>query len=329
MNRVLGIILYKGHDKDKTSSRSYRTISTCPVVAKAIDLYLRDLYHQLWDLKQAPTQYEGSGRNHKLAALLVTEVIQHSLHSSKKPVYMLLLDAESAFDRCLRQILCAELFKAGVDDQALILIDNRLASRSTIYKWETDLLGPSPDLTGFEQGGINSSDWYKLYNNEQLTVSQSSKLGVNIRSSIVSAVGQADDVALFSNTISNLYLLLAITLNYCKKYHVKLVPSKTKLLAFHGPNNVYEKDIAQLVNPIQIEGVPVPFSCEAEHVGILRHTDGNKPNILNRIVSHKRSLHALLSTGISHAHRGNSAASLRVHGIYNTKSCCQVLQPWF
>ena len=213
LNRVLGIILYKGHDKDKTSSRSYRTISTCPVVAKAIDLYLRDLYHQLWDLKQAPTQYQGSGSNHELAALLVTEVIQHSLHSSKKPVYMLLLDAESAFDRCLRQILCAELFKAGVDDQALILIDNRLASRSTIYKWETDLLGPSPDLTGFEQGGINSSDWYKLYNNEQLTVSQSSKLGVNIRSSIVSAVGQADDVALFSNTMSNLYLLLAITLN--------------------------------------------------------------------------------------------------------------------
>ena len=318
LNLVLGIILYKGHNKDKTSSRSYRTISTCSVIAKAIDIYLRDLYHQLWDVQQAPTQYQGSGSNHELAALLVTEVIQHSIFTAKKPVYMLLLDAESAFDRCLRQILCAELFKAGVNDQALLLIDNRLANRSTVYKWETSLCGPSSDVTGFEQGGVNSSDWYKLYNNEQLIVSQNSKLGVNIVSSIVSAVGQADDVALFSNTISNLYLLLAITLQYCRKNRVKLVPNKTKLLAFHGPNNAYEKDIAELVNPIQIDGIPVPFSVEAEHVGILRHTDGNKPNIMKRIMAHKKSLHALLSTGISRGHRGNPGASLRVHAIYNT-----------
>ena len=44
LNTALGLILYKGHKKDKNSDRSYRTISTCPFIAKAIDLYLRDLY---------------------------------------------------------------------------------------------------------------------------------------------------------------------------------------------------------------------------------------------------------------------------------------------
>ena len=187
LNLVLGIILYKGHSKDKTSSRSYRTISTCPVVAKAIDLYIRDLYHHHWDAMQAPTQYQGTGSNHELAALLVTEVIQHSLYTAKEPVFMLLLDAESAFDRCLRQILCAQLYKSGIKDQALLMIDNRLASRSTVYKWDNVLMGPSPDVTGFEQGGINSSDWYKLYNNEHLLTSQNSNLGVNIKRMMLSS----------------------------------------------------------------------------------------------------------------------------------------------
>ena len=49
LNLVLGLILYKGHNKEKTSDRAYRTISTSPFMAKAIDLYLCDLYHHHWD----------------------------------------------------------------------------------------------------------------------------------------------------------------------------------------------------------------------------------------------------------------------------------------
>ena len=43
-------------------------------------------------------------------------------------------------------------------------------------------MGPAEDVTGFEQGGVNSSDYYKIYNNEQLKVAQESKLGVDIES---------------------------------------------------------------------------------------------------------------------------------------------------
>ena len=102
LNVAHGIILWKGHKKDKTCERSYRTISTCPFLSKAVDLYLRDLYQDRWDSCQASTQYQGSGSSHDMASLLVTEVIQHSLHVTNQPVYILALDAQSAFDRCLR-----------------------------------------------------------------------------------------------------------------------------------------------------------------------------------------------------------------------------------
>ena len=42
LNLADGLILYKGHSKDKTSDRAYRTNSSCPFLSKAIDLYLRE-----------------------------------------------------------------------------------------------------------------------------------------------------------------------------------------------------------------------------------------------------------------------------------------------
>ena len=150
-----------------------------------------------------------------------------------------------------------ELYKAGMDDDSLILIDNRLASRSTVYEWDKELLGPATDGTGFEQGGINSSDFYKLYNNEQLNTAQASGLGVDLGSCVISGIGQADDVMLCTNDIDSLRLLVTLTESYCHKYRVKLVPTKTKLLGYSTSNNKHLLDLAELVNPVTINNQPV------------------------------------------------------------------------
>ena len=55
VNTAYACILFKGHNKDKTLSNSYRTISTCPVVAKALDLYIRDIHLTNWNLRQMST----------------------------------------------------------------------------------------------------------------------------------------------------------------------------------------------------------------------------------------------------------------------------------
>ena len=318
LNIAIGLICYKGHKKEKTSERSYRTISSCPFLAKALDLYIRDLYHVQWDAVQASTQYQGSGSSHDLASLLVTEVIQYSLHVANQPVFLLVLDAQSAFDRCLRQILVCELFRAGMQDDALVMINNRLANRSTVYEWNKELIGPAPDITGFEQGGINSSDYYKLYNNSQLDTAQRSGLGVDMGSGIVSAIGQADDVILCANSINDMRLLVTLTEKYCKKYRVKLVPSKTKLLGYCKKNQMHLLDLAKLTSQVSIDGHPVQFVTEAEHVGVLRNTAGNMTHIMNRIVEHKKGMNFAMSAGLSRGHTGNPAASLKVHQLYGT-----------
>lgn len=44
LNTVFALLLHKGHSKERTLDSSYRTISTCPLVAKGLDMYVRDLF---------------------------------------------------------------------------------------------------------------------------------------------------------------------------------------------------------------------------------------------------------------------------------------------
>ena len=77
LNSVYALLLYKGHKKDRTCDTSYRTISTCPLLAKGLDMYVRDLSIDKWNKMQADTQYQGERSNHEFASLLMTEAIQH------------------------------------------------------------------------------------------------------------------------------------------------------------------------------------------------------------------------------------------------------------
>ena len=128
MNTTHAIILHKGHGKDRSLDSSYRTISSCPFLAKCIDVYLGELSKDDWNIAQAPTQFQGEGSSHELAALLLTITIHWSI-LNKYPLFLLLLDAKSAFDRVLREILVRRLYLDTEQDQRILYWDQRLSSR--------------------------------------------------------------------------------------------------------------------------------------------------------------------------------------------------------
>ena len=316
LNTVYAMILYKGHNKNREDSRSYRTISTCPLLAKAIDLHVRNLSISDWDKAQAETQYQGSGMSHELACILLTETINHSLYSSKKPVYALFLDARSAFDRVLRKILIRNMFLAGTSDQRLLYIDHRLANRLTFCEFQKQMMGPIHDIRGLEQGGVSSSDAYKIYNNEQAICAQESNLGVQIFNKCVSCISLADDAVLLSQDIYSLYALLLLTISYCSKYNVQLVPEKTKLIAFSN-KQVEEVSYVKMISPISLYGKRIPFCDEADHLGVLRSANcSNMPAVMTRISAHRRQMYSLLPSGIAMHQYASPAACLRIEGLY-------------
>ena len=314
LNNVHAIILHKGHGKDRNLASSYRTISSCPFLSKAAYVYLGNLSKDDWSSCQAETQFQGEGMSHELASLLLTTVIQDS-RVSKQPLFILLLDAKSAFDLVLRKILIRRLYLDTEPDQRIRFWDLRLASRKTFCQWEDQLMGPIDDQLGVEQGGPNGSEFYKIYNNDQLDSAQSSGFGALVEDEEIAAIGQADDTVLVSNDIFQLQHLLQLTLSYCQKYQVQLSASKTKLLVLAKDKTDYLEYVS-CVNPIQIGDTRIDFADNAEHVGIIRSPSGNLPHILQRIISHKKTLGSILSLGLSRRHRANPLACIRAEAIY-------------
>ena len=110
LNSVWANVLYKGHGKPPDLDRSYRTISTCPLLSKCLDKYVGSLYESGWASAQAETQFQGPGSSHDLAAVLLTEAIQYSIYVAKAPLFVLMLDAKSAFDKIRKESIIRNAF---------------------------------------------------------------------------------------------------------------------------------------------------------------------------------------------------------------------------
>ena len=83
-----------------------------------------------------------------------------------------------------------------------------------------------------------------------------------------------------ANNVHKLAGLVYLAEEYCRFYHVTLVPEKSKLLAFPAAHSEQGIRYAELINPISIAGDKIPFVSSAEHVGIVRSTTGgNMPHI--------------------------------------------------
>ena len=133
-------------------AKSWRCISTCPVLAKAIDLHVFKLLKPQWDAAAAPTQYLRDGCSHEVCALALTECIIHGVKVTRSPMFQVYLDKEAAFDSALKEHVVRQLLLAsgGAPSQAIAYFAARLASRSTLVSVMGRVLGPICDRRGVE-----------------------------------------------------------------------------------------------------------------------------------------------------------------------------------
>ena len=155
------------------------------MIAKGLANYIRELNIDAWE---ADTQYQAEESSHELASLLLTECIQHSLYIAKSLVFILYLDAKSAFNNLLRQLLVRKLFFAGTSGQTHLYINDRLESRATFLDWDKQIMGPILDVKGVEPGAVNSDHLYKIFGKDLLTICHSSKFGIFINGLVTSAI---------------------------------------------------------------------------------------------------------------------------------------------
>ena len=124
-------MLHKGGSKPRHLAQSWQCISTCPLVAKAMDLYMYGLHKHQWDEVAAPTQYMRDGSSHEVCALALTEALVHSARNLKLPIIHTYLDTKAAFDSSLKEHVVWEVYHAAgkIPSQSILYITNRLSSR--------------------------------------------------------------------------------------------------------------------------------------------------------------------------------------------------------
>ena len=97
------------------------------------------------------------------SALIVEETIRECKDSGES-VYLIFLDAKSAFDGVDHKHFMRRLYHIGVHDGHWTLINSLHHQAESVVKWTGDRSDP------FEigQGGILSADLYKVYGNPLL-----------------------------------------------------------------------------------------------------------------------------------------------------------------
>ena len=109
-----------------------------------------------------------------------------------------------------------------------------LANRRTFLQFSSTLMGPILDKRGVEQGGVNSGDQFQLVNNQELTVTNTAGLGLDMGETSVGSIGVADDVALVSPDPHALQSLLNLSQSLTSTKCMVNVLKKTKLFLFHS-----------------------------------------------------------------------------------------------
>ena len=320
-NSVWAILLHKGGHKPRHLSSSWRCISSCPLVAKALDLHVLSMHNDEWDEVQAPSQYMGTGSSHELSALAVTEAAVHTVLNKKSPIIYTLLDKEAAFDSAMKEHILHQAFVAAQfrPSQSLLYMAHRLTNRLTYVQHGATLMGPIPDKIGVEQGGIPSGKQFGLVTNKEHKVANQSGLGVSIGPVELADVAFADDEIIISTRIDAMQALISIVESMSDHTNLRNVPSKTKVLVIN-PKPLKRPPFTPIDSracAFKIGDTYVYPVNEATHVGLIRSaTMSNMPAILGKLAAHSRALNGLLHMGIAKNHRGNPAAGLKLESIY-------------
>ena len=144
------------------------------------------------------------------------------------------------------------------------------------------------------QGGILSTDLYKLYNNDLFERLQIPGVGCHIGEISCVAPGCADDVAILTENKRILQLLVDIAVDFSSLERFLLQPVKSVLLQILQ----YARRSPPDDTVITMKGQAMPIVEEAMHVGILRSADSQETAVSHNIQKARRTVYSLMGSGL-------------------------------
>ncbi len=293
--------------KDASDPNNNRGISITSQICKTYETVIKQ--GNTIPKKPHPLQYGFTrGTAPELSALGVTESLAEAKHQ-KISLYIIALDAQKAFDVVSHPVLFKKLITDGTSRDTIAAIMSIYENATETVLWEGESSKPYHIKQGVRQGGILSTDLYKLFLDQLLHRLQSTDLGMKIGPTHIAATACADDLILMSPSKHAIQTLLDEAVSYAKRHRYLLHPTKSVITAY--------KD--QPPGDIELYTGPIPTTEKLEHLGINRHINKNKSMsawIEEKTALMRRTVHMLMDVGL-HGQTGlNPAAAVKVINTY-------------
>ena len=151
-----------------TDAKNYRGITILPTITKILETILKDVVRPAVEEVQNDLQRGFTPNSTPMNCSLILEVVIRESKDLRQPLYIAFLDVKAAFDVVAHDSLLRKLFHIEVDGKEWSLIHTLHSCAESVVKWEGTTSTSFKVRQGVRQGGILSTDLYKLYGNGQL-----------------------------------------------------------------------------------------------------------------------------------------------------------------
>ncbi|MEW8546756.1 MAG: reverse transcriptase domain-containing protein, partial [Candidatus Thiodiazotropha sp.] len=279
-----------------TESKNYRGITILPTITKILETVLREEVRPSVEMHQNKLQRGFTQNSSPMNCSLILEEIIRESKDRKQPLYIAFLDVKAAFDVVSHNSLLRKLFHIGIEGKEWSLIHSLHSGAESVVKWDGDTSGSFKVQQGVRQGGILSTDLYKLYGNGLLDRLTDMGLGFHLGEICCVAPTAADDMAIAASSLHELQRLITTSVDYSKMERYHLQPNKSVILAFpcHGRGS---QEANEDIN-ISMNGKQMPVVKEAMHMGILRSEDSQESAVTYNIDKARRTVYCLMGAGL-------------------------------
>ena len=161
-------------------------------------------------------------------------------------------------------------------------------------KWEGAISEPFQVHQGVKQGGVLSTDLYKVYNNGSLDRLAVTKGGFRIGEICCAAPTYADDTSPMSDELSPIQSLVSEAEDFSVMEFFVIQPVKSVVL----PVPYHMRELKDCDIQIKVDNKDLPVVSQTMHMGIMRSANTQESAVQENIKKARRTIYSLMGAGL-------------------------------
>ena len=286
------------HKKGKTPllTDNYRGITVSSILGKLVEHLIKHTGSKDINYDQSPLQFGFTeDMNPNMASLVITESLAEC-RETRKDLYVCSLDARKAFDIVPHDLLKFKLYHTPLRRSLWLLVDDLYTENYEAVRWQGTESREYMVQQGVRQGGVLSTDLYKLFSNSRLLALQKSGLGLHIGCNFLGAAAVADDQLLISTSKHELQGMMSICHDYATDHQEILHPTKSVVVELYRRETAGEH--GSDMNTLRLGDDPVTVAPDFTHLGLQWAAGKTTPSIDERVKSARRTAYSLMGVGL-------------------------------